>query len=526
MIFLAPLGVDITVRKRAEAERERFAMLVENSRDFIGISDLDGMPLFVNRAGLAMIGLSDLEEARRTPIVEFLFPEDRVRVTEEFFPALLVQGHAEGEVRFRHFTSHAPRWMAYKVLRLDDAEGRPTGFATVSQDVTERRALTEELRTLAADLSDADRRKDEFLATLAHELRNPLAPIRNMLEVMKRAPDDAATLTHARDTIERQLRQMVRLVDDLLDLNRITHDRLELRPAAVDLATVIQQAIEASRPLVDAAGHVLRVALPDEPIRLHADADRLTQLFANLLNNACKYTPAGGAVAVTARREGPDVVVAVQDDGLGIPADKLESIFDMFTQVDRSLERSQGGLGIGLTLAKRLAEMHGGSISVRSAGEGQGSEFIVRLPILEGRAAEPAATAPAPPEPSRSQALRIVVVDDNTDAAVSLALLLELAGNRTFTAHDGVEALAVVARERPDVVLLDIGLPALGGHEVCRRIRAEPWGKDVLILALTGWGQEDDRRRSREAGFDGHLVKPVDYQALTALLEALVRERD
>lgn len=518
VVFLSPTGIDVTERKQAEADRERFATLVESSTDFIGICDPDGMPIFVNRAGLALVGLDDLEQARRTPVGEFFFLEDRARVMHEFFPTVLANGHGEMEVRFRNFKTGEGRWMAYKVLRLADASGRPTGFATVSQDVTDRKRMTDDLERLAASLADADRRKNEFLATLAHELRNPLAPIGNMLEVLKRADGDRAVLARARDTMERQLAQMVRLVDDLLDLNRITHDRFELRAGPVELSTIVRDAVEASRPLIDAAKHELRIVLPEDPLPLHADAARLTQVIANLLNNACRYTPAGGTIEIAARADGGDAVVSVRDDGIGIPSDKLVSIFDMFTQVDRATQQSQAGLGIGLTLVKRLVEMHGGSVAVHSEGRGRGSEFVVRLPT----AREPIAAAPPPvvaaPSPRRR---RIVIVDDNVDAAVSLAMLLELNGNEIHTAHDGIEALATIARHRPDVALLDIGLPELDGHEVCRRIRAEPWGREVALVALTGWGQEDDRRKSQDAGFDGHLVKPVDHAELTRLLDAL-----
>jgi CheY-like chemotaxis protein len=409
--------------------------------------------------------------------------------------------------------------MAYKVLTLTDSAGQPLALATVSQDVTERRRLEDDLRKSAADLSEVDRRKDEFLATLAHELRNPLAPLCNMLEVWKRAGDDAELVHRARDTMERQLGQMVRLVDDLLDLNRITHNRLELRPGQVELSSAIQQAVEAARPLADSAGHELRVTLPAEPIYLHADPARLAQVFGNLLNNSCKYTGRGGTISVTAQRLGDDVVVTVTDTGIGIPPDKLNSIFDMFAQVDQSLERAQGGLGIGLTLVKRLVQMHGGSIEARSAGEGHGSEFVVRLPVLVGTAT---AVTPEPPTaPPLLPHRRILVVDDNRDSALSLAMLLEITGNETYTAHDGLGAIEAVEKHRPEVVLLDIGLPKLSGHDVCRRVRDQSWGKDIVLIALTGWGQEEDRRLSQEAGFDGHLVKPVDYAALLELLSSL-----
>jgi CheY-like chemotaxis protein len=335
---------------------------------------------------------------------------------------------------------------------------------------------------------------------------------------VKRADGDSEILHRAHETLERQLAQMVRLVDDLLDLNRITHDRLELRKSEVELSSVIQQAVEVARPLLDAAGHKLTIELPAEPIYLNADRARLAQVFGNLLNNSCKYTRPEGFVSVTAERLDGEVLVKVKDNGAGIPLEKLDSIFDMFMQVDRSSERSQGGLGIGLTLVKRLTEMHGGSIEAKSEGEGRGSEFIVRLPVL----IQPKAAAqPAPENLEAAPGRRILIVDDNRDSADSLAMLLEITGNQTYLAHDGEEAIEAIEQYRPEVVLLDIGLPKLTGHEVCRWVRGKSWGKDIVVIALTGWGQEDDRRKSEEAGFNGHLVKPVDYDKLLELLSTL-----
>jgi PAS domain S-box-containing protein len=512
---------DITDRKLAESERQKFVTLIENSTDFIGICDLNAVPIFVNRAGLQMIGLEDLDEARTVHVRDFFFPEDQSWIMDDFLPSVLANGHGEIDVRFRHFRTGEAHWMSYKVLRLDDEAGRPVAIATVSQDVTERRRLEDDLRALASDLADADRRKDEFLATLAHELRNPLAPLSNTLEILKRSSQDVS-LRRGLDTMERQLEQLVRLVDDLLDLSRITHNRIELRRRPVDIASVIRQAALSAQPLADASGHTIEVASA-EPIHVHADPVRLTQVFGNLLNNSCKYTPPGGTIRVTCVREGHEVVVSVSDTGMGIPRDKLTTIFDMFTQVDRALERSQGGLGIGLTLVKRLVEMHGGSVEARSAGEGQGSEFVVRLPIAVGVSDVP---APADSETTTSHATqRILVVDDNRDSAESMAMLLELTGHEVYTAHDGPHALDLVERHRPDVVLLDIGLPTMSGHDVCRSIRQQPWGKDIALVALTGWGQDEDRRRSYEAGFDGHLVKPVDPTRLLALLTSLAGPR-
>lgn len=510
-------------RDRNVSDRQNFVTLIENVSDFIGMCDLDGVPFFVNRAGLDMVGLASIEEACRTSVADFFFPDDRKLIIEQFFPHVLKHGRGEIEIRFRHFKTGEARWMAYKVVVLTNEAGQPTGYATVSQDITERKQLNDDLRRLAADLSEIDRRKNEFLATLAHELRNPLMPICNMLEVVKLAAGDEAVVRRALDIIERQLGQMVRLVDDLLDLNRITRGRLELRRSEVALASVVQLAVEVAKPLLEASGHELIIELPEEPVYLDADGARLVQLFGNLLNNSCKYTRPDGTIWFTAERTKNDVVVKVRDNGAGIPPDKLGRIFDMFMQVEATAGKSQGGLGIGLTLVKRLAEMHGGTIEARSGGEGQGSEFIVTLPVFDRveRLLRPAS------EPSGLGLLpcRILIVDDNFDSAESLALLFQTMGSTTCLAHDGVEALSAIEKYTPEVVLLDIGLPKLDGHEVCRRVRSQPWGKDIIMIALTGWGQEEDRRMSEDAGFDGHIVKPVHYDQLEELLASLGKRR-
>ncbi len=371
-------------------------------------------------------------------------------------------------------------------------------------------------------LRDADRRKDEFLAILAHELRNPLAPIRNSLALMRQAGGDSRIMEKARDMMDRQVQQMVRLVDDLLDVSRITRNKLELRKEQIELAAVVQSAVETSGPLIQASRHRLTVSLPVEPIPLDADPTRLAQVLSNLLNNAAKYTEPGGSIWLTAERRGGEAVVSVKDTGVGIPADMLPRIFEMFTQVDPSLERAHGGLGIGLTLARRLVELHGGTVEVDSAGPGRGSELTVRLPVFETQpqaqapqgTAGPGETTEAPPR------RRILVVDDNEDTADSLGLLLTLAGNEVRTAHDGLKAVEVAAAFRPAVVLLDIGLPKLNGYEAARRIR-ELQGKDVALIAVTGWGQEEDKRQAKEAGFDFHLVKPLDPATLRDLLSSL-----
>jgi signal transduction histidine kinase len=395
-----------------------------------------------------------------------------------------------------------------------------TGISVHAQAARQAaRALRESeqrYRVIAAAAKDADRRKDEFLATLAHELRNPLAPIGNALALVKNAGDDPAIQQQARETIERQFGQMVRLVDDLLDIGRITRDKLELRTQKVELASVIHQAVETSRTLADGLGHVMHVNLPQEPIWVHADPVRLAQVFINLLNNACKFTEAGGTISISAERQGGNVTISVKDTGIGIAPDKLESIFEMFAQVDQSLERTRGGLGIGLTIVKRLVELHGGQISVQSERPGRGSEFIVRLPAL----VEATATAPVAAKSSEAatKPRRILVTDDNRDAATSLALLLRYGGHEVEMAYDGRQAIEKAEVWRPEVMLLDLGMPEMNGYDVCRAIRQTAWGKDIQIVALTGWGQDQDRRNTREAGFDSHLVKPVDLAVLRDVL--------
>ncbi len=388
----------------------------------------------------------------------------------------------------------------------------------VAEDLVSRAAIAIENAQLYRELRDADQRKDEFLATLAHELRNPLAPIRHGLEVMRLTGSESSVMADTRSMMERQLNQMIRLVDDLLDVSRITRDQLDLKKQGVELAAVVHSAMETSRPLLEQAGHTITVTLPPMPIYLDADLTRLAQVFSNLLTNSAKYTPVGGRISLIAERSENDVAVTVRDNGLGIPAESLPKVFEMFTQVDRNRARAQGGLGIGLTLVRRLVEMHGGTVEARSDGPGTGSEFTVRLPVVT----LPQQTAALQSEESAAAAAkrRILVVEDNQDSAMSLRMMLELMGHDVQTAHDGVAAVEAAERFRPDLILLDIGLPKQNGYDACRRIRQQPWSSGMEIVALTGWGQEADRRRSREAGFDHHLVKPVELAALETLLAA------
>ena len=401
------------------------------------------------------------------------------------------------------------RWFDVYAFRVGGPDSK--NVAVLFTDISDHHIAEEALK-------ESDRRKDEFLAILAHELRNPLAPIRNILDILKRERSGKGDETsQALDTMDRQLTHMVRLIDDLLDVSRISQGKIDLRKDTVELASVVQQAVEATRPAMECAGHHFTLSLPHEPVFLDADPVRLAQVFGNLLSNACKYTPPEGHIQLGAERRDGEVVVSIKDDGLGIPAGMLSEIFEMFTQVDKSLERSHGGLGIGLTLAQRLVDLHNGSIQARSDGEGRGSEFIVRLPVLTEAAPKPTI---APQKPMRNDLAprRILVVDDNQDSARSMAMVMKLDGHEAHTAFDGLEALSLAQTFHPDAVLLDIGLPKLSGYDVCRQIRETAWGKQMVIIALTGWGQEADRVKSKVAGFDAHLIKPVDHDELLDLL--------
>ena len=396
-------------------------------------------------------------------------------------------------------------------------------FATLANYL----ALAYERLRLIERLRAADRRKDAFLATLAHELRNPLAPIRNAVQLMHLTGAAEPALQAARDTIDRQLQHMVRLIDDLFDVSRITRNRLDLHKEPLELAVVLNQAIETARPHLLSGRHELQVEWPEAPVHVLGDATRLTQVFSNLLNNACKYTEPGGRIRLAARRDGDWVTVGVQDNGIGIAPEHLPRVFEMFSQAASALHRAEGGLGIGLALVRGLTELHGGAVEARSAGLGCGSEFLVRLPVLPAEArrdtayqqAGEAASVPPP------HGHRILVADDNVDGAASLAALLEINGYTAYTAHDGLEAVQAAERLQPDAVLLDIGMPKLDGYEAARRIRDMPWARELPLIAVTGWGQEEDRRHSAGAGFDAHLVKPVGREHLLRVLGQLVQRR-
>ena len=436
-------------------------------------------------------------------------------------PIVMLSARAGEEARVEGLEAGADDYLI-KPFSARELLARVGGTLALARARREAMRREEELRgemaEILAALQEADRRKDEFLATLAHELRNPLAPIRNGLHILRLAGDHREIAEQARATMERQVQQMVRLIDDLLDLSRISLGKVELRRERVDLAAVVQSAVEISRPVIEQSGHELTLSLPPEPVPLEADVTRLAQVLANLLNNAAKYTERGGHIRLAVERRGGEVAVSVEDDGVGIPAPMLPRVFEMFTQVDRSLEKSQGGLGIGLSIVKRLVEMHGGTVEARSGGHGLGSEFVVHLPLPLLSPLQPQAPGSEREEAGAPARRRVLVADDNADAAESLAMMLEIMGNEVRTANDGVEAVETAAAFRPDLILLDIGMPRLNGYDACRRIREQPWGGGIVIIALTGWGQDEDRRLSQEAGFDRHLVKPVEPAVLEQLL--------
>lgn len=501
---------DITERRRLEDERAeletRFTSLVKNIRDHSIFSlDLHGHVTSWNFEAEKILGYTEAEALGQHFSIIFT-PEDlQNKIPDQELSIALSEGRAEDE-RW-HMRKNGERFWALGIVTpTKDANGTHTGYSKILRDMTERKRAEEAL-------IHADRRKDEFLATLAHELRNPLAPIRNGLQLLK-LTTDTITWEQAREMMERQLAQMVRLVDDLMDISRITRNKLELRKAPVELWAVVQSAVETARPQIEASGHTLTVTLPPQPIHLDADLTRLAQVFWNLLNNSAKYTEPGGRIALTAELKDGEAVVTVQDNGIGIPAESLPNLFDIFSQVDRSLERAQGGLGIGLALVKGLTEAHGGTVEARSSGVGKGCTFIVRLPATERKPSADNQTDASQPVAKG----RILIVDDNRDGAASLAMLLTVMGNDTRTAQDGLEGVELAEAFRPDLIVLDIGLPKLNGFDACRRIREQAWAKDTLIVAATGWGQEEDRRRSKEAGFDHHLVKPVDAAEVNRLL--------
>jgi PAS domain S-box-containing protein len=510
VIGASKVARDITDQRRATAalreSEARYRAIVEASPECVKLVAPDGTLLQMNPAGLAMVEAD--ESALGQSVYAVIAPEHR----EAFraFNERVCRGEG-GTLEFDVVgLKGTRRHLETTAVPLPNPGGGFTHLG-ITRDMTARTEAERALR-------ESDRRKDDFIALLAHELRNPLAPVRNGLQVIRLSPDRPVR-ERAQEMMERQLTHMVRLIDDLLDVSRISRNKVTLRRERVRLADVVTSAVEAARPLIDAAGHYLSVDLPPEPVYLDADHTRLAQVFSNLLTNSAKYTEPGGRIALAAEVRDGAVTVTVTDTGIGIPADALPTIFDMFSQVDRGTERTAGGLGIGLALVKGLVEMHGGAVAAESPGPCRGSTFRVTLPVAEPQPGD----IPATGEGDRREGAgrRVLVVDDNEDGAVSMATMLQLLGDEVRTAHDGVEAVEAARAFRPEVILMDVGMPRLDGYEATRRIRGEPWGAGVTVIAVTGWGHESDRERSRAAGCDAHLVKPVNLADLDALLTDL-----
>ncbi|MDY0746900.1 PAS domain-containing protein [Paucibacter sp. R3-3] len=525
---------DITARKTMEAEleaarqqtegqRRLYEAILTNTPDLAYVFDLSHRFVYANDILLRMWGKSWDEAIGKTCLELGYEPWHAEMHGREIDQVVQTRQPIRGEVPFAG--AFGRRIYDYIFVPVFGKGGEVIAVAGTTRDITEIKEMEETLRTQAELLREGDRRKDEFLGMLAHELRNPLAPLRNGLAIIRRlGTTDAARIQQIRDMMDRQVVQMVRLIDDLLHITRISSGKIRINRERIALADVVKAAAETSQPLIDQFGHQLTLVLPGRPVFVDADTTRLAQVFSNLLANAAKFTAPGGHIQISTEQSGNEVVVTVCDDGEGIPKDMLMQIFDMFVQVDRSLEREKSGLGLGLGLARGLVALHGGSIEARSDGPGHGSEFIVRLPV---------APAPARPDTDRSQdqdqdqdletlaGRRVLIADDNVDAASSLATLLELMGSEANVVHNGLDALTEAEGFQPELVFLDIGMPGLNGYEVCEKLKDTPWGRSTVVVALTGWGQDKDRKRAREAGFDAYLVKPVSPDAIRALIADL-----
>jgi len=513
---------DVTERRVAEEKLRRreweLQTLADNSPDILTRFDPNLRHVFVNAAVLKVTGRQREEYLGKTNR-ELGMPADLCQLWEDALRSVFGTG-LQRSIEFAFPTAAGIRHYSARLVPEFGPEGTVEYVISVTHDVTDHKRYEEALR-------DQDRRKDEFLATLAHELRNPLAPIRNGLQILRLAPDGEDAL-EIREMMERQLAHMVRLIDDLLDVSRISRGKFELKRELVQVQDVLDHAIETSQPLIEAGRHELIIQPPDEPVWLDGDLTRLAQVVSNLLNNSAKYTPNGGRITLSAGFEGDNAIIRVTDNGSGISAEMLTQVFEMFTQVDRTLDRAQGGLGIGLSLVRRLVEMHGGTIAADSPGLGLGSVFTVRLPVaLPPMTRSISGTPPERPErSSTSSTLRVLMVDDSDDGATSLALLLQVWGHTTRIAHDGPQAIEAAREFRPDLVFLDIGLPVMDGYEVCRRLRDNPDLSRTIFVALTGWGGEEDKKRAQDAGFAFHLVKPVDPDQIEDVLKKTVEGRE
>jgi PAS domain S-box-containing protein len=500
----------------AESERLRrmYETALDSTPDFFYVFDLEHRAIYANEALRKVWGVEDVSGKKWMDLGYEQWHADLH--DREIEQVVATRAPIHSEIPFTG--TNGTRVYDYIFAPVFGPGGEVVAIAGVTRDVTERKAAEQALRDQAERLAESDRAKDEFLATLSHELRNPLAPLRNAIALLRSATIRDERVAGLQAVMERQVNHLVRLVDDLLEVSRISRGTFLLRKEPVSLATVVRNAIETSSPLLQAGGHELVEDLPAEPLWLEGDPVRLAQVLANLLNNAAKYTEDAGRIELRAWREDAQAVVSVRDNGLGIGPEMLPRLFDMFSRGDRDTARSQGGLGIGLALARRLVEMHEGSLEARSEGLGLGSEFVLRLPLARAES-KPAAASTAPADDLRG--MRVLVVDDNHDAGDSIAVVLQQLGADVRVLRDGASGLTAFDEFAPTAALLDIGMPGMNGYEVARSIRARPGGDATRLIALTGWGQADDRRRAREAGFDHHLVKPAELPALLALLASV-----
>jgi PAS domain S-box-containing protein len=520
IVGASKIARDISGQKRAESALAQLAAIVESSDDAIVSKSLDGEIQSWNAGASRIFGYAP-DEAIGKSITLIIPPELHMEERE------ILRRVRNGE-RIEHFdtvrmTKDGRRIsISLTVSPVRDSRGVIIGASKIARDVSERKLAERALQKSEYALREADRRKDEFIALLAHELRNPLAPIRYALATAKKPDRTVEQQKRAEEIIERQVTHMSRLLDDLLDVSRITRGTLDLKKGITELTVVLGTAIEAARPILDAKQHSLTLDLPKQAVRLTADSVRLAQVFSNLLINAAKYTDAGGHIEIRAEHVDKRIVVSVHDDGIGISTDMMQKLFTMFAQDSAAAHRSEGGLGIGLSLVRGIVELHGGYVEARSDGPGKGSEFTVRLPV--SAAAEDVYLGFDAGDPIVGIGLKILVVDDNRDAADSCSTLLELSGHNVQTAYTAHHALDLAALSPPHVILADIGLPDINGYELARRIRSAPWGRRAVLIAVTGWGQEADKRRAFEAGFNHHLTKPIDPETVEALLQAVSPE--
>ncbi|MDQ3287453.1 MAG: PAS domain-containing protein [Pseudomonadota bacterium] len=528
--FPAPEGMsvyfrDVTDQKAEEAERSELMIASEKQRriyetaldstpDFVYVFDLEHRAIYANEALMKTWGVGDVRGKTWTELGYEQWHADLH--DREIDQVIATNAPVRGEIPFTG--TNGRRVYDYIFAPVLGAGGEVVAVAGTTRDITARQAAEQAIREHARALAESDRAKDDFLATLSHELRNPLAPLRNSIELLRMIGSDNPKLAPIHPMMERQVNHLVRLVDDLLEMSRISRGTLSLRRERVMLSSIVRNAVETSEPLISAARHELVVEVPEQPLWLEGDQVRLAQILSNLLNNAARYTEDGGHILVRARREDDHAVISVIDNGMGMTAEALPRMFEMFSRGDRDSSRSQGGLGIGLALSLRLTRMHKGTLKAYSDGIGKGSCFTVQLPLAKASAEEPAAPLPTP---KKLEQTRILVVDDNHDAGDSLGQILGMLGAQVRVARDGAEALDVFSAYRPEVVLLDIGMPGMNGYEVARTLRSRHPGNPATLVALTGWGQEEDRRRAVEAGFDLHLLKPADINALQQLLSSL-----